>query len=74
MRKCVVLVLIADSVTSSWAAEKRSKNIILFIGDAGEIPIIHAAAADKSQPQSGSAPRTRARKCWWRHQVPEPRT
>jgi alkaline phosphatase len=50
MRKFVLCV--ALFAASLWAADRRAKNVILFIGDAGGIPILNAAAALKGQPQS----------------------
>jgi alkaline phosphatase len=37
---------------SICAAEERAKNLILFLGDAGGIPVLNAAAAYKGKPQS----------------------
>ena len=43
-----VLVLL----TSLGAAEPRARSVVLFIGDAGGLPVINAAAAYKGAPQS----------------------
>ncbi|HYK88039.1 MAG TPA: alkaline phosphatase [Acidobacteriota bacterium] len=50
MKKLLLVLLILTS--SLWAAEKRARNVILFIGDAGGLPVISLAAAYKGQPQS----------------------
>lgn len=44
MRPLSVLLLVL-LVPSLFAAERRAKNVILFIGDAGGIPTLHAASA-----------------------------
>jgi len=50
MKKYILVVLLLS--TSLWAAEKRARNVILFIGDAGGLPVISTAAAYKGKPQS----------------------
>jgi alkaline phosphatase len=50
MNKYASLVLILTSPL--WAAGERAKNVILFIGDAGGLPILSTAAAYKGKPQS----------------------
>jgi len=50
MKRYASLVLILT--TPLWAAEDRAKNVILFIGDAGGLPILSTAAAYKGKPQS----------------------
>ncbi len=50
MRKLVLCIAIL--ATSLWGAERRAKNIILFIGDACGMPVVSLAAAYKGQPQS----------------------
>jgi alkaline phosphatase len=40
-RLACLLVIVA---CSSWAAERRAKNVILFIGDAGGLPTLNAAS------------------------------
>ncbi len=50
MRKIVLCVAIL--ATSLWGAERRAKNVILFIGDAAGLPVISLASAYKGQPQS----------------------
>jgi alkaline phosphatase len=50
MKKPVLVALILS--TTLWAAPKRARNVILFIGDAGGLPVISLAAAYKGRPQS----------------------
>jgi len=40
------------AILLSLAAQPRAKNVILFLGDAGGLPVINAAAAYKGAPQS----------------------
>lgn len=42
MKRLVLCLLVLFS--TAWAAERRAKNVILFIGDAGGIPTLHAAS------------------------------
>ncbi len=51
MKKYLLIILLIVS-TSVWAAEKRARNVILFIGDAGGLPVLNAAAAYKGKAQS----------------------
>lgn len=41
-RVAIVIVLVA--IPALLAAERRAKNVILFLADAGGIPTIHAAS------------------------------
>ncbi len=50
MRKTVLCFAILT--TSLWGAERRAKNVILFIGDACGMPVVSLASAYKGQPQS----------------------
>lgn len=50
MKSHASLVLLLT--TPLWAAGERAKNVVLFIGDAGGLPILSMAAAYKGQPQS----------------------
>jgi alkaline phosphatase len=50
MKRVASLVLVLT--TSLWAAEERAKNVILFLGDAGGLPVLSTAAAYKGRPQS----------------------
>ncbi len=50
MKKFVLILLILSS--PALAAGKRARNVGLFIGDAGGLPVISLAAAYKGQPQS----------------------
>jgi alkaline phosphatase len=40
------------SLAAALAAQPRARNVILFLGDAGGLPVISAAAAYKGAPQS----------------------
>lgn len=50
MKKLALVLLILSSPL--LAAGKRARNVVLFIGDAGGLPVISLAAAYKGQPQS----------------------
>ncbi len=46
------IAIIFVSLAAALAAQPRAKNVILFLGDAGGLPVISAAAAYKGAPQS----------------------
>ncbi len=50
MKQVVLLLLLGTC--SFCPAKQRAKNIILFLGDAGGLPVINAAAAYNGAPQS----------------------
>src|SRR5512136_1127056 len=53
MKKCVLLAIAIITLSAPLCvAERRAKNVILFIGDAAGMPVISLAAAYKGQPQS----------------------
>ncbi len=45
---CIAFIACA----SLGAADERARNVILFLGDAGGLPVLNAAAAYKGKPQS----------------------
>jgi alkaline phosphatase len=46
------VTLIILWLAAGLAAQPRAKNVILFLGDAGGLPVVNAAAAYKGTPQS----------------------
>src|SRR5262245_37501169 len=50
MQKATILILL--SASAAFAADRRAKNVILFLGDAGGIPVLNAASLyAHDQPQ-----------------------
>ncbi len=49
MKQCLAVILLLS--IPAWAAERRAKNVVFFVGDAAGIGILNAAAIHGGKPQ-----------------------